>query len=281
MGVPKSELAGGKNLDLTKKGLEVTDQPGSEAVESIVMAVDTSDEQRAIELLNLATSSGAKRIKLGQELFSAPGIGGVEGALSLAGDLRAVIDAKTFDIGKTVLNTIKNLASYAETFAITVPLISADEKGLRSVQEAAGDKTILGVTILSSVEEASCQRHYGKSRLDINRILVEDALDYGVGGMVVSGEDTLKMIQEEYPEVSERGMVLMVPGIRSVWADLGGQSPENILTPAKAIALGATWLVVGSPITNPTTNTDSRYQDSKSSLMQIATEIEQAQQKAA
>ena len=67
------------------------------------------------------------------------------------------------------------------------------------------------------------------------------ARDTGVDGLVCSPEEAADLRSIVGP-----GMVLVTPGIRPAGSASGDQ--KRIMTPAKAIAAGADYLVVGRPI---------------------------------
>ena len=67
------------------------------------------------------------------------------------------------------------------------------------------------------------------------------ARDIGVDGVVCSAEEATKI-----RGIVGAKMALVTPGIRPAGADAGDQ--KRIMTPAKAIAAGADYLVVGRPI---------------------------------
>ena len=63
-----------------------------------------------------------------------------------------------------------------------------------------------------------------------------------MGGVVASAQEA-----SEIRDIINPGMAIVTPGIRPLGSDIGDQ--KRVMTPAKAIAAGATHLVVGRPIT--------------------------------
>jgi orotidine-5'-phosphate decarboxylase len=90
------------------------------------------------------------------------------------------------------------------------------------------------------------------------------ARDTGVDGLVCSPEEAADLRSIVGP-----GMVLVTPGIRPAGSGSGDQ--KRIMTPSKAIAAGADYLVVGRPILEA--------RDPKAAAEAIVAEIEQAQAK--
>jgi orotidine-5'-phosphate decarboxylase len=245
-----------------------------EPADRVLLAVDATERERALELLGVARSVGANSVKLGQELFSAPGVGGVEGAtMDLARGIRVLVDGKTHDIGKTVVSTVRNITGY-DPLAFTVGGLGAGSwKAVEQAQQVAGDIPCLGLTVPSDVGDAECLELYKRPRLETVLFLANKAVDCGLQGIVVSGGEELAAVNED-PRLKH--LLKLVPGIRPDWSNLNGQKRENILTPEKAIQLNATWLVIGSPIHQAHTNTDPRFQTPAAAYQQILSEIEPA-----
>src|SRR5207248_1910832 len=102
---------------------------------------------------------------------------------------------------------------------------------------------ILAVTVLTSYADNDLHAagyRFGVSELVEVRALQAHAL--GVDGLVCSAEEV-----KDVREVVGMQMMLVTPGIRPAGSDVGDQ--KRILTPERAIAAGADYLVVGRPIT--------------------------------
>jgi len=69
----------------------------------------------------------------------------------------------------------------------------------------------------------------------------KQARDIGVDGLVCSAEEAARLRKIVGPDV-----LLVTPGIRPAGAESGDQ--KRVMTPARAIAAGADYLVVGRPI---------------------------------
>jgi len=87
------------------------------------------------------------------------------------------------------------------------------------------------------------------------------ARDLGVDGLVCSAEEAANLRKLVGP-----GMTLVTPGIRP--AGSGNDDQKRVMTPGKAIAAGADYLVVGRPIVEAT--------DPKAAADAIVAEIERA-----
>jgi orotidine-5'-phosphate decarboxylase len=117
----------------------------------------------------------------------------------------------------------------------------------RAVDEACpGPKKplLIGVTILTSLDEKILAKELGIQRplkeevLSLARLAKEAGLD----GVVSSPEET-EMLRKEFG----KGFVLVTPGIRLPEGETHDQ--RRALTPREAVKRGASYLVVGRPIT--------------------------------
>jgi orotidine-5'-phosphate decarboxylase len=83
---------------------------------------------------------------------------------------------------------------------------------------------------------------YGYGVKDLVARRAAQARDAGVDGLILSPEEAAAM-----RELLGPGMLLVTPGVRPAGADLADQ--KRVMTPARAIAQGANYLVVGRPVT--------------------------------
>ena len=101
---------------------------------------------------------------------------------------------------------------------------------------------ILAVTVLTSYDDADlAAAGYDFTVPELVAERAAQARDIGVDGVVCSAEEAAKI-----RTIVGAKMALVTPGIRPAGADAGDQ--KRIMTPAKAIAAGADYLVVGRPI---------------------------------
>jgi len=71
------------------------------------------------------------------------------------------------------------------------------------------------------------------------------AKEAGCNGVICSPKE-LEFLRRE-PALAS--MLMVTPGVRSAWAAVGDQ--KRVMTPAEAIKAGASFLVIGRPITQP------------------------------
>jgi orotidine-5'-phosphate decarboxylase len=167
------------------------------------------------------------------------------GGLSLVRELRAAdkkvfVDLKLHDIGNTVARGVESLSSLGATF-LTVHAFPQTMQAAVEARGKAGPK-ILAVTVLTSYNEADLQAAgYRHTIADLVTVRAGQAKALGVDGIVCSPEEAASLRALVGQEMS-----LVTPGIRPAGAASGDQ--KRIMTPSRAIAAGADYLVVGRPI---------------------------------
>ena len=188
-------------------------------------------------------------VKVGLELFVA---GGPEVVQQLRDQgKRVFLDLKFHDIPATMAGACRSAARLGAEL-ITVHA-SAGSVALGAAQAAALESaaavglpapTLLAVTVLTSWEQARFA-----SELAIEEPLsayvprlAQLAAAAGIGGCVCSPLEVAAL-----RAAHQEPFALVTPGIRPAGAALGDQ--QRVLTPAQAVAAGASQLVVGRPIT--------------------------------
>src|SRR5512134_580632 len=170
---------------------------------------------------------------------------GYAGGLPLAQQLaksgkKVFLDLKLHDIGNTVARGVESIAKSGATFLT----VHAYPQTMKAAVEARGAKLkILAVTVLTSYDDGDL--HAAGFRLGVSDLVearAQQAQVLGVDGLVCSPEEAAHL-----RKVVGHQMNLVTPGIRPAGAAVGDQ--KRIMTPARAIAAGADYLVVGRPIT--------------------------------
>ena len=102
---------------------------------------------------------------------------------------------------------------------------------------------MLAVTVLTSLEEGDLNQIgvQGSVRDQVVR-LAGSALSNGCQGVVASAHEAAALRKE-----FGRDFVIVTPGVRP--AGSGPDDQARVVTPAEALAAGATFIVVGRPIT--------------------------------
>jgi orotidine-5'-phosphate decarboxylase len=213
----------------------------SDARSRLIVALDVPDRQSALTLAErLAGHVGM--LKIGLELFVAEGPGIVRELRERHPELDLFLDLKLHDIPNTMAGAIRSASSLGARF-VTVHAGSGIAH-LRACVEQAGESTgILAVTVLTSQDAQACREAgHTRSPAELVKIRAQAAAEAGCAGLVCSGQE-LESVVAVAP-----GLFKIVPGIRPAGAEVGDQ--KRVMTPAKAIAAGATHLVVGRPIRN-------------------------------
>lgn len=188
-------------------------------------------------------------VKVGLELFVAGGPAVVQ-QLRDQGK-RVFLDLKFHDIPATMAGACRSAARLGAEL-ITVHA-SAGSAALGAAQAAALESaaaadlptpTLLAVTVLTSWQQAcfASELAIAEPVVDYVPRLARLAAEAGIGGCVCSPLE-VAALRAAHPEP----FALVTPGIRPAGAALGDQ--QRVLTPAQAVAAGASQLVIGRPIT--------------------------------
>jgi len=150
------------------------------------------------------------------------------------------LDLKLHDIGNTVGKGVESVARLGATF-LTVHAYPQTMHAAIDARKGSGLR-ILAVTVLTSYDDADlAAAGYDFTVTELVAERAAQARDIGVDGLVCSAEEAAKL-----RTIASAGMVLVTPGIRPAGAASGDQ--KRIMTPSRAIAAGADYLVVGRPI---------------------------------
>jgi orotidine-5'-phosphate decarboxylase len=190
--------------------------------------------------------------KVGLQLFTAEGPRAVEKLAGLGFDI--FLDLKFHDIPNTVAGAVAAAADLPRVRLINVHALGGVAM-MRAAREALGGKkrrpALLGVTILTSMDETALG-DVGISGPPETRVvaLAQLAQQAGLDGVVASAQEAAAI-----RAACGLKFLIVVPGVRPAGADLNDQS--RVATPAGAIRAGASYLVVGRPITAATNPRES------------------------
>ena len=208
----------------------------------LIVALDVptaADAQRIIG----AVGESATTYKVGKQLFVAEGPQAIRDLISSG--RKVFLDLKFHDIPNTVAGAVKAAADLGVSM-VTVHA-SGGSKMLRAAAEAAAASQnkplVLAVTVLTSMGQEDLNE-IGVSGRSLDQVLRLAALARaaGCGGVVASPEEVAELRRE-----LGEGFAIVTPGVRPAGAAKGDQT--RVATPAQAIKSGATYLVVGRPIT--------------------------------
>jgi orotidine-5'-phosphate decarboxylase len=204
----------------------------------VFVALDTPHLPRALALAE-AVAGSVGGLKLGLEFFAANGPAGVAD-LAAAG-LPIFLDLKLHDIPNTVAKAVEALAPLRP--AVLTVHAAGGHAMLAAAKAAAPEGTrVVAVTVLTSLDDDDLARSGvpGGAGEQVRR-LSELARGAGCEGIVCSGAE-VAAARAAWPDG-----YFVVPGIRPAGGELGDQ--KRVMTPAEALAAGASMLVIGRPIT--------------------------------
>jgi orotidine-5'-phosphate decarboxylase len=207
------------------------------AKDRLIVALDLPSVERAEAMIALLGDS-VGFYKIGYQLGFA---GGLPLVRKLADQGKKVfVDLKLHDIGNTVARGVESVARLGATF-LTVHAYPQTMKAAAEAR-AGTDLKILAVTVLTSYDDNDL--HAAGYRLgvaDLVEARARQAQVLGIDGLVCSAEEAPAL-----RKIVGHRMPLITPGIRPSGSTAGDQ--KRIMTPARAIAAGADYLVVGRPV---------------------------------
>jgi len=225
---------------LSKLGLDEAGEALNDP--KIIVALDFADGDQALEFAR-KTSPQQCRLKVGKELFTSCGPALVEQLVDLDYDI--FLDLKFHDIP----NTVKKAASAAAKLGVW--MLNVHAMGGSAMMQAAREGVevvarrpfLIAVTVLTSLSQSDL----GEAGIDqplpqLVDKLAHNALSNGLDGVVCSAREAAGL----RASVGDAAL-LVTPGIRPDWA--GADDQQRILTPQQALAEGASYLVIGRPIT--------------------------------
>ncbi len=213
------------------------DRPPISPRERLIFALDVADTDRARQLISRLGDS-VQFYKLGLEFFLSGSYFELAAELREAGK-KIFADLKFFDIPATVGSAVRQLARRDVHFCT----VHGNDSMLRAAAEAKGDMQVLAVTALTSLDQGDLDDlgfDCDARTLVLSR--ARRALELGCDGVVSSGLEVPALRASV-----DSALITVCPGIRPVRND-EVDDQQRVVTPGRAIASGADYLVVGRPI---------------------------------
>ena len=209
----------------------------SDPRDRLIVALDLPSVKEA-DAMVARIGDAATFYKVGYQLAFAGGLSFVEDLIR--GGKRVFLDMKLHDIENTVAKGVESVARTGATF-LTVHAYPQTMKA--AVEACAGSSLkVLAVTVLTSYDDGDL--HAAGYRLGVSDLVearAQQAQVLGIDGLVCSAEEVATL-----RKIVGHQMRLVTPGIRPAGAATGDQ--KRIMTPARAIAAGSDYLVVGRPV---------------------------------
>ena len=215
--------------------------------DKLIIALDVETPTAALDLVK-QLHGVAGMFKVGSQLFTAAGPQIVRDII--AHDSKVFLDLKFHDIPHQVAGAARSAAE------LGVALFTIHASGGGEMMQRAVDSVneveaktgvrsrVLAISVLTSIDQTIlAQIGVASTPAESVLRLVKLAEASGVDGVVASPQE----IESIRQAVSNPEFLVVTPGIRPAISEAGDQ--KRVATPAAAIAAGASYLVVGRPIT--------------------------------
>jgi orotidine-5'-phosphate decarboxylase len=207
--------------------------------ERIIVALDLSTSEAALALVR-KLSPHAGLFKIGLQLYTVAGPDIVRALHDLGG--RVFLDLKLHDIPNTVGRAVESVGSLGVEM-LTIHLSGGRAMVEAGVRAAAPEMLLLGVTVLTSADEATLRETGVDSPMEEQVLrLARLGAESGIGGVVASALELGPLRRAHGSQIK-----IVTPGIRPPGSSTDDQ--RRALTPAEALRASADFLVIGRPIT--------------------------------
>lgn len=208
----------------------------------VIVALDYADAASTLNLVNQLDPALCK-LKVGKELFTAAGPQLIEKLI--AKNFQVFLDLKFHDIP----NTVKNACEAASNLGVWMLNVHASggsammQAALEGVNKSKHQPYLIAVTVLTSMNQASLNEIGIETSVENHVLKLAKLTEIaGLHGVVCSALEA-QLLKKHLAN----DFLLITPGIRPASANLDDQS--RVLTPSQALQMGASYLVIGRPIT--------------------------------
>lgn len=180
------------------------------------------------------------------------------------------LDLKFHDIPNTMAGACRSAARYGVdllTVHAAAGRVALEAAQAAAVAEASAlnllPPNLIAITLLTSLNARSLAFEL-KIPLELADYALQMALlaqESGLAGAVCSPQEVAQL-----REICGEQFLLVCPGVRPTWAEAGDQ--QRAMTPAAALQAGASYLVIGRPIT--------AAPDPAAAFTRVCQELEQA-----
>jgi orotidine-5'-phosphate decarboxylase len=222
-------------------GYQGSSQAHGDPRQRLIVALDVSTAAAAHRIV-AAVGDSALTYKVGMQLYTAEGPQVVRDLV--ASGRRVFLDLKYHDIPNTVGAAVAEAAKLGANM-LTVHA-AGSSKMLQAAVEAAKARPelmVLAVTVLTSLGGADLEKIGVRGSVEDSVLrLATIALANGCHGVVTSAREASHLRAE-----LGNAFAIVTPGVRPAGSSVDDQ--VRVVTPAEAIAAGASHIVVGRPIT--------------------------------
>ncbi|MDC0062363.1 orotidine-5'-phosphate decarboxylase [Pseudomonadota bacterium] len=204
----------------------------------IIVAIDTFDFKKANAILD-QLNPDLCLVKIGSVVFNALGKSFLKHASSQG--FKIFLDLKLHDIPNTVYETITGFID-CKIDMLTVHLSGGEEMLKKAMLAGKSINTkVIGVSILTSLEEEDSLAIFGKKLEDQIINLFKIAVKVNIDGIVCSPHEL-----EIANKILGSHSIKITPGIRDIKVE---DDQARTMSAKEAIERGSSFLVIGRPIT--------------------------------
>ena len=202
----------------------------------IIVAIDETNIKKALKIIDSLDPKKCM-VKIGSVSFNSIGHEIINYTAKRGFDI--FLDLKLHDIPNTVEKTINGLTVLPIKF-LTIHTSGGKDMMMAAMKAASGTGIkIFGVTTLTSLNDNDTNSIFQRSVSEQVNAMLDLAEIAGIDGVVCSPHE-LELVK------NRDSLLSITPGIRL--KDLNDDQ-KRVMTPKKAIELGADYLVIGRPIT--------------------------------
>lgn len=215
--------------------------------DKLIVALDVDTREKALALVD-ALKAETRFFKVGLELFSACGPG-IVSAVKERG-CEVFLDLKLHDIPTTVARAAAALTNLGASL-FTVHALGGFDMMQRTAETVTATAARLGtprpkivaVTVLTSMDGKALKKVGIDAMIpDEVTALARLARDAGVDGVVASPQEARTIRADLGQE-----FIIVTPGVRP--GNTASDDQRRVATPREAIEYGASYLVIGRPVT--------------------------------
>lgn len=218
------------------------------AKERLIVALDVDTVEEAMGLVHrLQDHVGV--FKVGMQLFNNEGPEVVKKIQAAGG--RVFLDLKLHDIPNTV-GQASAVLTRQRVFMFNVHTAGGSEMMKKAVEMSRQEAVdfgiplplVIGVTVLTSINQVILENEMGVPRSVEEQVVrwAQLAKESGLNGVVASPKE-IRAIRA----ACGNDFLIITPGVRPAWAAVNDQ--KRVMSPREAVEAGASFLVVGRPIT--------------------------------